>query len=70
MDGTEGDHILFGGSNGISCITQTNCLEHEVCVKSVLSEDKSDIGVCQCSTGYKRNMAGNCIIGCLYSMYF
>ncbi|CAD1471833.1 unnamed protein product [Heterotrigona itama] len=62
MDGTEGDHILFGGSNGISCITQTNCLEHEICVKSVLSEDKSDIGVCQCSTGYKRNMAGICTL--------
>lgn len=56
MDGTEGDHILFGGS---SCITQTNCLEHEICVKS---EDKSDIGICQCSTGFKRNMAGNYII--------
>lgn len=53
MDGTEGDHILFGGS---SCITQTNCLEHEICVKS---EDKSDIGICQCSTGFKRNIAGN-----------
>lgn len=59
MDGTEGDHILFGGSNGISCITQTNCLEHEICVKS---GDKSDIGICQCSTGFKHNSAGNYII--------
>ncbi|XP_076756183.1 dyslexia-associated protein KIAA0319 [Xylocopa sonorina] len=54
---TDSDNILFSGSNGISCITQGNCLEHEVCVKS---GDKSDVGVCQCSLGFKRNIAGIC----------
>ena len=61
MDGTEGDHILFGATNGISCITQTNCLDNEVCVKN--DGDKSDVGICQCSTGFKRNLAGICALG-------
>lgn len=55
MDATERDHILFGGSSGISCITQTNCLENEICVKS---GDQPDVGVCQCSIGFKRNIEG------------
>ncbi|XP_017877512.1 dyslexia-associated protein KIAA0319 [Ceratina calcarata] len=59
MDGTEGDHNLFGGLNEISCFTQANCLEHEVCLKP---GDKPDVGVCQCSIGYKRNIAGLCTL--------
>ncbi|XP_015434553.1 PREDICTED: dyslexia-associated protein KIAA0319 isoform X2 [Dufourea novaeangliae] len=57
MDGTERDHIFFDGSNEISCLTQRNCLEHEICIKD---QDKSDVGICQCSIGFKRNIAGIC----------
>ncbi|XP_054007146.1 dyslexia-associated protein KIAA0319 isoform X1 [Hylaeus anthracinus] len=57
MDAKERDDILFGGTNGLSCITHTNCLENEICVKN---QDKSDVGICQCSVGFKRNIGGIC----------
>lgn len=55
MDGTEMDHILFSETSEISCITKPDCLENEVCVKN----DKSDVGICECAIGFKRNIAGN-----------
>ncbi|XP_076160775.1 dyslexia-associated protein KIAA0319 isoform X2 [Ptiloglossa arizonensis] len=59
MDAREKDDIFFGGSNGSSCITQTNCLENEICVKN---QDKSDVGICECSVGFKHNIGGICTL--------
>ena len=58
MDGTEMDHILFSETSEISCITKPDCLENEVCVKN----DKSDVGICECAIGFKRNIAGICTL--------
>nr|XP_034182402.1 dyslexia-associated protein KIAA0319 isoform X1 [Osmia lignaria]XP_034182403.1 dyslexia-associated protein KIAA0319 isoform X1 [Osmia lignaria]XP_034182404.1 dyslexia-associated protein KIAA0319 isoform X1 [Osmia lignaria] len=58
MDGNEMDHILFSETSEISCITKPDCLENEVCVKN----DKSDVGICECAIGFKRNIAGICTL--------
>ena len=55
-DGNEPELSLFG-ANGLSCSNSEDCVENEVCIKN---SKKSDIGICECTFGYKRNLAGIC----------
>ncbi|KAG7209539.1 hypothetical protein KM043_015619 [Ampulex compressa] len=59
IDGTESDHTIFSDTNGMKCMAQSDCLQNEECRKS---EEKSDVGTCQCIFGYKRNIAGICMV--------
>jgi intergrase/recombinase len=52
-DGAEQEQVFNEGNNIRSCIDQMNCLDNEICVKH-----DNDDGLCQCSLGYKRNIAG------------
>jgi len=53
-DGADQEQVLFKGNKINSCIDQTNCLNNEICVK----HNDNDDGICQCSLGFKRNIAG------------
>ncbi|XP_070161283.1 dyslexia-associated protein KIAA0319 [Polyergus mexicanus] len=57
-DGTEQDQMLFNEANKISCIDRSGCLDNEICVK----HGETDVGTCQCPLGFKRNIAGACIM--------
>ncbi|KAL0116040.1 hypothetical protein PUN28_011119 [Cardiocondyla obscurior] len=57
-DGTEQDQVMFNEVNGITCIDQSDCMDNEVCIK----REESNAGTCQCSSGFKRNIAGTCIM--------
>lgn len=53
-DATEPEVSFFGASS-LQCSSTEECTENEVCVKDV---KKSDMGLCECTVGYKRNLAG------------
>lgn len=58
-DGIEQDQgSLFNEANRINCIDQSGCLDNEICVK----HGETDVGTCQCPLGFKRNIAGTCIM--------
>lgn len=60
-DGTEQDQVLFNEAsriNIINCIDQSGCLDNEICVK----HGDTDVGTCQCPLGFKRTIAGTCIM--------
>jgi len=57
-DGTEQDQVLFDEAIGINCIDQSGCLDNEICVK----HGDTDVGNCQCSLGFMRNIDGMCNI--------
>ncbi|CAB0044987.1 unnamed protein product [Trichogramma brassicae] len=42
-------------ADGLSCALREDCMDNEVCRKS---SSKSRVGICECETGYKRNLAG------------
>ncbi|XP_023315730.1 dyslexia-associated protein KIAA0319-like protein [Trichogramma pretiosum] len=44
-------------ADGLSCALREDCMDNEVCRKS---SSKSRVGICECETGYKRNLAGVC----------
>jgi len=50
--------MLFNEENKINCIDQSGCLGNEICVK----HGDTDVGICQCPLGFKRNIAGTCDI--------
>ncbi|XP_043477111.1 dyslexia-associated protein KIAA0319-like protein [Leptopilina heterotoma] len=57
MDVENINHAVFG-FDGVRCINgQTDCAENEICRKR---NTKSEFGICECSRGSTRNIAGLC----------
>lgn len=54
-DGTEQELSFFGANAGLSCGTSEDCAENEVCIKNSKKLERT----CECTRGYKRNLAGN-----------
>ena len=54
-DGMEQDQVLFNEASRINCIDQSGCLDNEICVKH---GGNTEVGICQCPLGFKRNIAG------------
>jgi hypothetical protein len=52
-DGNE--RFSFFGTSELSCTNLEDCAENEVCIKT---SKTSNIGTCECTLGYKRNLAG------------
>ncbi|XP_047368671.1 dyslexia-associated protein KIAA0319 [Vespa velutina] len=58
MDNIDDSHVVFE-TYSVSCIDPTECASNEVCIRH---EEKDDVGICQCSFGFKRNIAGTCVV--------
>lgn len=54
MDNIDDSHVVFE-TYSVSCIDPAECSSNEVCIRH---EEKDDVGICQCSFGFKRNIAG------------
>lgn len=57
--------MLFNEESKISCIDQSGCPDNEICVK----HGDTDVGTCQCSLSFKRNIAGVCILLFIIQFY-
>lgn len=58
-DNVDGTNIVFA-MDSINCISSSDCASNEICIRR---EEKDDVGICQCTFGFKKNVAGICIVG-------